>query len=437
MKLTVIGTGFVGVVSAAVFASFENDVTGLDIDPKKVEALRQGKVPFFEPGLEDLLRQEQSAGHLSFTTDYAAAIPEADVVFVAVGTPSAPDGNADLRYVKMAVESAAPHLKEGAILAIKSTVPPGTLEELRPILEEHAPHAVILASLPEFLREGSAVQDTLHPDRVVIGCSDDKARQILQKLHSPLKAPVIFTKPESAQMGKYAANAYLATRISFINQIADLCERNGADVQEVIEIIGHDKRIGPHYWYPGLGYGGSCFPKDVRELAAYSRSIGLGGNLFNKIHELNEDRIFQKLDAVEALVGGWSGKTVAVLGLSFKPNTDDMREAPSTKVVPHLLQHEAKVKAFDPMALESATQWFPSNPNLELHDSVEKALEGADAVLCLIEWSQITGFDFVQWKQQHAADRDVVFFDARNQFDISALQKAGLSVIAIGRGSQA
>lgn len=434
MKLTVIGTGFVGVVSAAVFASFGNDVFGLDIDPKKVEALRQGKVPFFEPGLEDLLQQEQKKGHLQFTTDYAEAISHADVVFVAVGTPSAPDGNADLRYVKMAIESAAPHLKEGAIVAIKSTVPPGTLNEVRPIIAKHSLKRVILASLPEFLREGSAVQDTLHPDRVVIGCDDLEARKTLQTLHAPLKAPVVFTKPESAQMGKYAANAYLATRISFINQIADLCERNGADVQEVIEIIGRDKRIGPHYWYPGLGYGGSCFPKDVQELAAYSRSVGLGGNLFNKIHELNEDRIFQKLSAVESLAGGWANKTVAVLGLSFKPNTDDMREAPSTKVIPHLLQHDAKVLGFDPMARESAEKWFPENKNLAFVDSVDEAVASSDVVLALVEWPEITGFDF---SESGRADGPRVFFDARNQFDLNELQSAGWSVIAIGRGARA
>lgn len=433
MKVTVIGTGFVGVVSAAVFASFGNNVVGLDIDEKKVVSLRQGKVPFYEPGLEDLLQEQQANGNLQFSTDYAAAVTDADVVFVAVGTPSAPDGNADLTYVRLAVESAAPFLKAGAVLAVKSTVPPGTLDMLRPILDQRGAESAVLASLPEFLREGSAVQDTLKPDRVVIGCTDQTAQATLKKLHEPLNAPILFTKPESAQMGKYAANAYLATRITFINQIADLCEQNGADVQEVIEIIGHDKRIGQHYWYPGLGYGGSCFPKDVKELAAYSRSVGLGNNLFNKVNELNEDRLFEKLSLVEKIAGGWKGKRVAVLGLSFKPNTDDLREAPSTKVLPHLVHEGAMVTAYDPMATEAAQRWFVDLPSVLYAPSVEQALENADVVLALVEWKQITEFDFAAWKQQVGREKNMIFFDARNQFDLSGLVSAGWDVLAIGR----
>lgn len=376
MKVTVIGTGFVGVVTAAVLASFKNDVVGLDIDPKKVESLSQGKVPFFEPGLEDLLQQELQNGQLTFTTDYAAAITDADVILIAVGTPSAPDGNADLTYVKKSAEALAPHLKEGAVVAIKSTVPPGTLDVIRPIIEEKATVDFVMASLPEFLREGSAVQDTLHPDRVVIGCTDPDGLAILRELHTPFHAPIIEVSPESAQMGKYSANAYLATRITFINQIADLCEKNGADVNEVIKIIGQDNRIGTHYWYPGFGYGGSCFPKDVKELAAYSRTVGFGSNLFNKITELNEDRIFEKLDQYEKRIGSWDDKTVAVLGLSFKPHTDDMREAPSTKIVPHLLNKGAKVQAYDPMALEMAEQVFGAADGLQLTDDITKQLPG-------------------------------------------------------------
>lgn len=435
MQVTVIGTGFVGVVSAAVFSSFGNTVIGLDIDPQKVESLRQGKVPFFEPGLEDLLRSQQAAGHLSFTTDYQTAISDADVILVAVGTPSAPDGTADLKYVRMAMESAAPYLKPGAVLCIKSTVPPGTLKVLQPLIQKHTTVPVVMASLPEFLREGSAVSDTLHPDRVVIGCDDLVAQKKLAELHAPFNAPIIFTRPESAQMGKYAANAYLATRITFINQIADLCEQNGADIEEVIQIIGHDKRIGQHYWYPGLGYGGSCFPKDVRELAAYSRTVGLGNNLFNKINELNEDRIFEKLEGVKHKLGSWQGKRVAVLGLAFKPHTDDMREAPSTKVIPHLLSEGATVSAFDPMATHVAQQWF-KDLKVEYADSIEAALQNADVVLALIEWPEITDFNFAAWKATHATDTHAIFFDARNQFDTDSLKQAGWHVLSIGRGEQ-
>lgn len=427
MQVTLIGTGFVGVVSAAVFASFGNTVYGLDIDENKVQSLQHGKVPFFEPGLEDLLQEVLKSGNLEFTTDYAKAIPDSDVVIIAVGTPSAPDGNADLTYVKKAAESLAPHLKEGAVVAIKSTVPPGTLDVVRPIIEKFSSHDFVMASLPEFLREGSAVEDTLHPDRVVIGCTDESGLAILRSLHEPFHAPIVEVSPESAQMGKYSANAYLATRITFINQIADLCEKNGADVQEVIQIIGEDNRIGTHYWYPGFGYGGSCFPKDVRELAAYSRSIGYGGNLFNKITELNEDRIFEKLDQYEKIVDGWSGKRVAVLGLAFKPHTDDMREAPSTKIIPHLLNKGATVSGYDPMATEAAKNIFEDHAEIVFADTIEKAIEDADVVLAVIEWPEIVQYDFSTVKTPS------VFIDVRNQFAPQPLQKAGWQYIGVGR----
>lgn len=427
MQVTIIGTGFVGVVSAAVFASFGNTVYGLDIDENKVRSLRSGKVPFFEPGLEELLQQVLSEGNLKFTTDYSEAIPQSDVVIIAVGTPSAPDGNADLTYVKKATEALAPHVKHGTVVAVKSTVPPGTLETIRPIIEKFSQSEVVLASLPEFLREGSAVKDTLHPDRVVIGCSDPAGLEVLRTLHEPFHSPLIEVSPESAQMGKYAANAYLATRITFINQIADLCEKNGADVQEVVNIIGEDKRIGTHYWYPGFGYGGSCFPKDVRELAAYSRSIGFGGNLFNKITELNDNRIFEKLDQYEKKFGGWNGKRVAVLGLSFKPHTDDMREAPSTRIVPHLVNKGANVVGYDPMARETAAQIFADLSSMELVDTIEAAIQNADVVMAVIEWPEITSFDF------SAVENPSVFIDARNQFEPEKLIASGWEYTGVGR----
>ncbi len=427
MTVTVIGTGFVGVVTAAVLSSFENTVYGLDIDPAKVKSLSTGKVPFFEPGLEDLLKQELDAGRLHFTVDYAEAISQADVILIAVGTPSAPDGNADLTYVKKAAESLAPHLKEGAVVAIKSTVPPGTLDIVRPIIEEKASVDFVMASLPEFLREGSAVEDTLHPDRVVIGCTDPNGLRVLRELHKPFGAPIIEVSPESAQMGKYSANAYLATRITFINQIADLCEKNGADVREVIKIIGHDNRIGTHYWYPGFGYGGSCFPKDVKELAAYSRTVGYGSNLFNKITDLNEDRIFEKLDQYEKVLGGWEDKTVAVLGLSFKPHTDDMREAPSTKIVPHLLNKGATVRGYDPMATEVAEQVLGQYDQLAYFSDIAEAVDGADIVMAVIEWPQITSFDFTTLKPR-------VFIDVRNQFSAETLESAGWQYVGVGTG---
>jgi UDPglucose 6-dehydrogenase len=251
-------------------------------------------------------------------------------------------------------------------------------------------------------------------------------------MHAPFNAPIIMVSPESAQMGKYSANAYLATRITFINQIADLCEENGADVQEVIKVIGEDKRIGKHYWYPGLGYGGSCFPKDVRELAAYSRTIGHGNNLFNKIHELNADRIYEKLDEFESMVGGWDGRTVAVLGLSFKPNTDDLREAPSTKIVPHLLHKGAKVLAHDPMALGAARQVLDSPEGLAFLENLQDAVDQADVLLVVIEWPEYVAYPFDQ-----VAGRGRLFVDARNQFDPEKLQRAGWRYVGLGRRMKA
>ena len=273
---------------------------------------------------------------------------------------------------------------------------------------------------------------SLHPDRVVIGATHETVFAKLEKLHQPLKAPVVKVKPESAQMAKYAANAYLATRITFINQIADLCEKNGADIEEIVAAISPDQRIGAHYWYPGFGYGGSCFPKDVKELAAYSRSIGEGDNMFNKINDLNEDRIPRLLESFEGELDGWKDKTVAVLGLSFKPNTDDMRESPATKVIPILLSKGAKVQSYDPLA---NWQEFHRLENLENNHqqmkTIEDALQGAEVMMSLVEWPQIIGFDFAQAKTNQLK----WFIDARNQFDPEALKKAGYHYLGLGRTS--
>ncbi len=430
MKVTIIGTGFVGVVTAAVYASFGHTVVGLDIDEKKIQALRNSKVPFYEPNLEELLAQTQKEGNLTFTTSYKEAITDSDVIVVAVGTPSASDGNADLRFVFAACESCAPYLKEKAVVVIKSTVPPGTLPEVAEHIEKFTKVDFATASVPEFLKEGTAVHDTLHPDRVVIGTKKDYAFEVLADLHKPLQSPIIRVSPESAQMAKYAANAYLATRITFINQIADLCEKNGADVQEVINAISEDKRVGGHYWYPGFGYGGSCFPKDVKELAHYSRSVGEDGNLFNKINEINEYRISKLLGQYSKKIGGFAGKTVAVLGLSFKPNTDDMREAPSVKVIPYLVSEGATVRGFDPKALEVVKYFIAENEKITYYEQIEKACEGADVILALIEWSEIVAYDFAKVKD---GAKEQFFIDARNQFDPKKIEKAGYKYFGVGR----
>lgn len=431
MNITIIGTGFVGVVSAAVYASKGHQVVGLDIDLSKIKQLNKGEVPFFEPDLEELLRAQLKSGNLKFTADYQEAISQSQLVIIAVGTPSAPDGQADLKFVKASASSLAPHLKEGAIVAIKSTVPPGTLELIEDIIGKKTSVRFTSASLPEFLREGSAVADSLHPDRVVIGASDRATAKTLEELHRDFDCPVIKVSPESAQMGKYTANAYLATRITFINQIADLCQKNGANIEEVIEIIGHDKRIGHHYWYPGFGYGGSCFPKDVNELAAYSKSIGEEHNLLNKITDLNQSRIPRLMKWYEKWLGGFKGKTVAVLGLSFKPHTNDMREAPSTRVIPWLLEAGSKVKAFDPKALPTVDHFIKSNQNLSYFDQIELAIKEADVIIPLIEWPEIIEFDFTA----HREDKDQYFIDARNQFEADKLIEAGYHYRGVGYGS--
>ncbi len=430
MNITLIGTGFVGVVSAAVYASFGNNVIGLDVDEQKITKLKKGIVPFYEPQLSELLVEQQAKGNLEFTTSYENAIKNADVIIIAVGTPSAPDGQADLKYVMMSAESMAPYLKPEAIVVVKSTVPPGTLDLVAKIIREKTDTTFYTASLPEFLKEGSAVQDTLHPDRVVIGAIETVVFEKLEELHVPLHAPIVKVSPASAQMAKYAANSYLATRITFINQIADLCEKNGADIQEVIAAISYDKRIGSHYWYPGFGYGGSCFPKDVKELAAYSRAVGEENNLLNKINELNEQRVWRLLDKYKETVGGWNGKTVAVLGLSFKPNTDDMREAPSTKVIPYLLQNEAKVQGYDPKAVSVVKYFLPENEHAQYFDTIEPALENADVIIALVEWKEITGYDFGKAKIDH---KPQWFIDARNQFSPEKVKSWGFEYISIGR----
>ncbi|MGD9129764.1 MAG: UDP-glucose/GDP-mannose dehydrogenase family protein [Candidatus Woesebacteria bacterium] len=427
MKITIIGTGFVGLVSAAVYASLGHQIIGLDIDQKKVKSLEKSQVPFYEPNLEELLKEQQKKKLLKFTTDYQKAIKDAEIIIIAVGTPSAADGQADLKYLDTSSETLAPYLKKNTIVAVKSTVPPGALKRIEKVIKAKTKTKFYTASLPEFLREGSAVADTLNPDRIIIGATDDFVFNKLEQLHRSFKAPILKMKPESAQMAKYTANSYLATRITFINQIANLCELNGADIEEVIQGIGLDKRVGKHYWYPGFGYGGSCFPKDVKELAAYSRAIGQGNNLLNKVNQLNEDRIPTLLEKFAKIVEGWQDKKISILGLSFKANTDDMREAPATKVIPILLDKGAKVLSYDPMA-----NWSNSYPDIENRqvDSVEKACENTDVIFALIEWPQIISFDFSKVRE---SKKNQYFIDARNQFDPKIVKNWGFKYFGIGR----
>jgi UDPglucose 6-dehydrogenase len=430
MTIGVVGVGFVGLVTAAVFSKFGNTVWAVNRDKQKSDDLKKGKIPFFEPGLEELVKESVEAGRLKFTTQYSDAISDADVVMIAVGTPSAPDGTADLSAVFGAAKSLAPYIKTGAIIIVKSTVPPGTNDKVREIIETVTKKQFYTASVPEFLREGTAVDDTLHPDRILIGSNEPAVIKKLLELHRPLNGETVIMRPESAQLTKYSSNAYLANRIVFINQISDLAEKTGADVQEIIRGMGLDSRIGLHYWWPGLQYGGSCFPKDVKELAAYARRVGEGDGLFEKIDQLNENRLLKLLTRFEKAVGGWNGKTVAVLGLSFKPNTDDMREAPSMKVIPLLTAAGATVSVYDPQASGHAKKI--------LGDSVAKyavnpyeAVKGATALIILVEWDEFKSLDLPKIKKNMA--QGAVFIDTRNLYDPQIIKEAGLKYVGIGR----
>jgi len=427
MNVTVIGTGFVGVVSAAVFAKFGNKVFGLDIDKTKIKQLEKGKLPFFEPGLEELVKAGVKKGNLRFTSSYQTAISAADIIFISVGTPSASDGQADIKHVIAAAQSLAPHLKSGAIITIKSTVPPSTNKKVEAAIKRHTKKSFFVASAPEFLKEGTAVEDFMNPNRVVIGTTNKAVAKKLLELHEPIKGKKVVISPESAQMAKYAANAYLAQRITFINQMADLSEKNGADIQEVIEAIGFDERIGGHYWYPGLGYGGSCFPKDVKEVAAYSRAIGEGNGLFVKIDQLNEARIPKILNRWEKRLNGFAGKTVAVLGLSFKPNTSDTREAPATRVIPILQEKGATVRAFDPKAIKESKALYQ---NVFFAQDAHDAAKGADITMLLIEWDEFKSLDLGKLKQ---VMRGNIFIDTRNQYQPEEVKKHGFEYIGVGR----
>lgn len=426
MIITVIGTGFVGVVSAAVFAKFGHTIYGLDIDEQKISKLERAQMPFFEPGLSELVTAGVKNGNLKFTTSYATAIPKSDIIFLAVGTPSAPDGQADIRFVLAAAGSLAPHLQAGAIVVVKSTVPPSTNTKVEAAIKKHTRKEFFVASAPEFLREGTAVQDFLYPNRIVIGTTNPHVAKVLLELHEPFSGEKVIVRPESAQMAKYAANAYLAQRITFVNQVANLCEKNGADVQEVTKAIGFDKRIGTHYWYPGLGYGGSCFPKDVKEVAAYSRAVGENDSLFIKIDELNEARIPRLLTNWDQQIK-FEGKTVAVLGLSFKPNTSDTREAPAMKVVPILQQKGASISAFDPKAVEESRHLYQ---NVRFGKDVFDTAKDADILMLLIEWDEFKSLEFAKLKTVMKGN---IFIDTRNQYEPHEVTKYGFKYIGVGR----
>lgn len=433
MRIAMIGTGYVGLVSGACFSEFGHSVTCVDLNAAVIERLKAGEIPIFEPGLEDLVARNARAGRLTFTTDLAEGVKGADAVFIAVGTPSRRgDGHADLSYVYAAARQIAEAAPDSCVIVNKSTVPVGTAEEVERISREVAPgKAISVASNPEFLREGSAIEDFMRPDRVVCGVADDQARDTLKAIYRPLslrEVPILFTERATAEVIKYAANAFLAVKISFINEIADLCEKVGADVQGVAKGIGLDKRIGPKFLHPGPGYGGSCFPKDTLALLKTAEDNAVALQIVAATVKVNDERKRAMADRIIAACGGSvAGKTIGILGLTFKPNTDDMRDAPSLVIVPALQAAGAKVKAFDPEGMKAAAALLPG---VEMCGDVYAALDGADAAVLLTEWNEFRALDLGRVRQKL---RVPVFVDLRNVYPVEEISGALINYSSIGR----
>jgi len=436
MRICMIGTGYVGLVSGACFADFGHDVSCVDKMPEKIEGLLAGKMPIWEPGLEALVKHNAEHGRLKFTTDLAEGIRDADAVFIAVGTPARRgDGHADLSFVYAAAKEIAGALTRPAVVVTKSTVPVGTGDEIARILKENgAPEGTSVASNPEFLREGAAIRDFKIPDRIVVGAEDETAREVLREVYRPLflnKAPILFTGRRTAELIKYAANAFLATKISFINEVADLCEAVGADVQEVSRGIGLDNRIGPKFLHAGPGYGGSCFPKDTLALLQTAERENVPMRIVSSVVEVNDARKAAMADRVREELGGeLNGKRVGILGLTFKPNTDDMRDAPSLALIKRLQEGGAEVVAFDPVGREQAE---PMLPGVTFANDAYKVAADADALVLVTEWDEFRALDL---KRVANAMRGKHLIDLRNVYDRVDVERAGLSYRGIGRGEK-
>jgi UDPglucose 6-dehydrogenase len=431
MRIAMIGTGYVGLVSGACLSEFGHHVICVDKDQSKITALRAGKIPIFEPGLDDVVAVNVKAGRLAFTNSLAEAVTDADAVFIAVGTPSRRgDGHADLSYVFAAAEEIAASLSGYTVVVTKSTVPVGTGRKVEDVIRKTRPDAdVDVVSNPEFLREGSAIEDFRRPDRVVVGCDTDRARNTMTEVYRPLylnETPILFTSRESSELIKYAANAFLATKITFINEMADICEETGADVQDVARGIGLDGRIGSKFLHAGPGFGGSCFPKDTLALLKTSQDFGVPTRIVEAVVAVNDRRKVQMAEKIEKAFGGVSGKTIAVLGLTFKPNTDDMRDAPSLVVVPHLQQKGAKIQAYDPEGAKEARALLQIDPL----PSAEDALRGADGVVILTEWNEFRALDFDRVK---SLLKTPLMVDLRNIYRPAQMKAAGFQYISVGR----
>lgn len=436
MRVTVVGTGYVGLVSGACFSEFGHHVTCVDVDADKIAALRKGHIPIFEPGLDALVARNVEAGRLDFTTRLSDCVAASDAVFIAVGTPSRRgDGHADLSYVYKAAEEIADLLYGYTVVVTKSTVPVGTGSKVEEILRKHAPDKEWdVASNPEFLREGAAIEDFMRPDRVVVGTDSEQARVVMRELYRPLflnETPVMFTSRESAELTKYAANAFLATKISFINEMADLCEKTGADVQDVARGMGLDNRIGRKFLHAGPGYGGSCFPKDTLALLSTAEMVGVPLRIVRATIDVNTTRKQSMAGRIIAALGGSAaGKRVALLGLTFKPNTDDMRDSPSLDIVPALLEAGAEIRAYDPEGMDEARKFLP---DITYCAEMYETMEAADILVILTEWNQFRALDF---DRVGSLMKNRTLVDLRNIYGRGESQAKGFTYIGIGRSAR-
>ena len=436
MKIVMVGAGYVGLVTGACFSEFGVDVVCVDNDQDKIARLKQGEIPIYEPGLEDLVRANMNAGRLTFSGDLSACVAGADAVFIAVGTPPSPgNGQADLSYIFDVAGQIADALDGYTVVVTKSTVPVGTGREVARIIRERSPKASFdVCSNPEFLREGSAISDFMRPDRIVVGAESEAARDVMRRLYSPLfliETPVLFTSLETAELIKYAGNSFLATKITFINGMADLCEKVGADVHDVARGIGLDGRIGRKYLHAGPGYGGSCFPKDTIALVRTAQEYGAPQPIVEAVVEANNARKLAMIDKIiNACGGSVSGKTIAVLGVTFKPNTDDMRNAPSLVILPALIAAGATVAAFDPAGMAQGAKEIEG---VEWCNDAYSAMTGADALVILTEWNEFRALDLARVKQIMAAP---VVIDLRNVYDPDSMERAGFQYVCVGRGTK-
>ncbi|MBA2380131.1 MAG: UDP-glucose/GDP-mannose dehydrogenase family protein [Blastocatellia bacterium] len=432
MHIAVIGTGYVGLVTGACFAEFGVDVTCVDVDETKIEKLKNGEIPIYEPGLDTIVEKNASAGRLNFTTDIKSAVENALVVFLAVGTPPRPDGTPDMRFYEQAAKDIAQAMNGYKVLVTKSTVPVGTGRWLRGFVKEHLGVETNfgVASNPEFLREGAAIRDFMRPDRVVIGSNEEDAIAIMKDLYRPLyliETPIVITSLEAAELIKYAANAFLATKITFINEIANLCDAIGCDVHDVARGMGMDNRIGRKFLHPGPGYGGSCFPKDTRALTTVADQFGVETRIVDAVIEANDRQRDAMLVKIEKLAGDLSGKHIGVLGLSFKPETDDMRESPAIDIIKALLEKGASVRAFDPVAMHEAKECIAG---IDFADDEYDAIDGADLLVIVTEWNQFRALDMERVRSLLRAPK---IADLRNIYEPEDMRPLGFDYVGVGR----